>query len=277
MSRRSRETNGEAMIKLAALLPWWLAFLLALLSYLALSAYASRPVSMGPDPTSIPFFQIVTKGLATAGQYVLPIVLILGGTFSWFSLRSRNKLFGAVADWPVIESINQLSWQEFERLVGEIFRKKGFSVSETGQSGPDGGVDLELRRGRELHLVQCKQWRAQRVGVSVVRELAGVMAARGAAGGFVVTSGTFTPDAEAFAKGSNIELIAGSQLSGLIKQTKQLLPQEPVFSPLEESNPSCPVCGSSMVVRTAKRGAQAGRSFWGCTQFPSCRGTVQIS
>jgi restriction system protein len=25
--------------------------------------------------------------------------------------------------------------------------------------------------------------------------------------------------------------------------------------------------------RTAKRGAHAGRDFWGCTDYPTCRGT----
>jgi restriction system protein len=44
-------------------------------------------------------------------------------------------------------------------------------------------------------LVQCKQWKAFKVGVQVVRELYGLMAAHGAAGGFVVTSGRFTDEA----------------------------------------------------------------------------------
>jgi Restriction endonuclease len=51
------------------------------------------------------------------------------------------------------------------------------------------------RGGAERFLVQCAQWRAFKVGVDVVRELYGVMAAKGAAGGFVVTSGKFTDDA----------------------------------------------------------------------------------
>lgn len=36
---------------------------------------------------------------------------------------------------------------------------------------------------------------------------------------------------------------------------------------------SCPSCGSSMVRRTAKRGTRAGRKFWGCSKYPSCKGT----
>ena len=33
----------------------------------------------------------------------------------------------------------------------------------------------------------------------------------------------------------------------------------------------CPRCGSLMVLREAKNGANAGKSFWGCSQFPKCR------
>ena len=39
------------------------------------------------------------------------------------------------------------------------------------------------------------------------------------------------------------------------------------------SNPNCPKCGSNMVRRVARRGYNAGGQFWGCSSYPSCRGT----
>ena len=36
----------------------------------------------------------------------------------------------------------------------------------------------------------------------------------------------------------------------------------------------CPRCGKSMVLRTAKKGANSGNKFWGCSGYPACR-TVQ--
>ena len=33
----------------------------------------------------------------------------------------------------------------------------------------------------------------------------------------------------------------------------------------------CPRCGGDLVLRTAKRGGQAGRQFWGCSNYPKCR------
>jgi four helix bundle suffix protein len=38
-------------------------------------------------------------------------------------------------------------------------------------------------------------------------------------------------------------------------------------------SPDCPRCGKPMALRTARKGPNAGRSFWGCTTYPDCTGT----
>lgn len=38
--------------------------------------------------------------------------------------------------------------------------------------------------------------------------------------------------------------------------------------------PLCPRCGREMVKRQAKYGPNAGQSFWGCPNYPACRGIV---
>lgn len=38
----------------------------------------------------------------------------------------------------------------------------------------------------------------------------------------------------------------------------------------------CPICGSPMMLRTSKKGDKTGEQFWGCSQFPKCRGTAQL-
>ena len=172
-----------------------------------------------------------------------------------------------------------MSWKQFEVLVGEAFRLQGYRVSETGGGGPDGGVDLVLTKGSEKFLVQAKQWKAYKVGVDVVRELYGVMAAKGAAGGFVVTSGRFTDEALRFAEGRNVKLVNGEKLFELIRQAKDSMQarsepsaRQPVAAQ-PEMEPACPACGAAMVKRTAKKGANAGATFWGCSTYPGCRGT----
>ena len=46
-----------------------------------------------------------------------------------------------------------------------------------------------------------------------------------------------------------------------------------VDEPMEEV-PICPDCGIEMVLRTAQKGAYAGRQFYGCPNFPQCRQTM---
>lgn len=40
--------------------------------------------------------------------------------------------------------------------------------------------------------------------------------------------------------------------------------------------PNCPECGQAMVLRTVKKGPRLGSSFWGCSQYPRCKGIVEI-
>jgi restriction system protein len=50
-------------------------------------------------------------------------------------------------------------------------------------------------------------------------------------------------------------------------------PLSPSRMPREHPRPpSCPLCSTPMVVRTARRGANAGSQFWGCPNYPRCRG-----
>ena len=41
--------------------------------------------------------------------------------------------------------------------------------------------------------------------------------------------------------------------------------------------PTCPKCNGEMVKRTAKKGERQGQFFYGCAQFPKCRGVVSIA
>lgn len=38
----------------------------------------------------------------------------------------------------------------------------------------------------------------------------------------------------------------------------------------------CPKCGSKLVLRTANKGENAGKQFYGCSNFPKCRFILNI-
>ena len=42
------------------------------------------------------------------------------------------------------------------------------------------------------------------------------------------------------------------------------------------ASPRCPICGAEMRRMVAKKGINAGREFWGCVNYPECKGTIRI-
>jgi predicted RNA-binding Zn-ribbon protein involved in translation (DUF1610 family) len=40
--------------------------------------------------------------------------------------------------------------------------------------------------------------------------------------------------------------------------------------------PSCPLCGKTMVLRTAKNGKNISSRFWGCSSYPDCKVVVKL-
>ena len=296
MARKKRSSVLEDLLEIVSWFPWWVGVALAILGYLLLQRLAiPAPVtSVQPSAMAEALMQSVITGSAKIGQYLVPMIGLLGAVISFSRRKQRNTLLTGVAQAQSAQALDHMSWREFELLVGEAFRLQGYRVSENAGSGPDDGVDLTLSKGNETFLVQCKQWKALKVGVNVVRELYGVMAAKGASGGFVVTSGRFTDDAIAFAQGRNVQLVDGPKLFAMIQQAKQSLPatdQRPTqrFNPRPQATPkplatpniaamepACPQCGAGMVQRTARKGGNAGSQFWGCAKFPTCRGVRQL-
>ncbi len=280
MARKKKQSTYEDLIDIVAMLPWWVGVVLAVLAYFILHHYAAATVApatgvanLGANASAQIF-----KMIATLGQYILPLGFLIGAGMSAYGRTKRTNLLADVGNSASVSALNGMSWQEFEMLVGEAFRRTGYKVSESGGGGADGGVDIVLKKDNEIFLVQCKQWKALKVGVSTVRELYGVMAAEGAVGGFVVTSGTFTQEAKTFANGRNIDLIDGSDLKKIISEVQQPNVTQPVNKFISSAVVAqhCPKCGGAMIKRIAKQGANAGNSFWGCSNYPQCRGVISI-
>lgn len=203
----------------------------------------------------------------------------LGALLSYIKGRKRRHLLETQTG---LDSLRAMSWRQFEMLVGEAFRRRGYAIEETGLGGADGGIDLILRRDGKTTLVQCKQWKTQRVDVKVVREMFGLLAHHGAAAVKIVAVGDYTADAQRFAQGKPIELIHGEALLAMVREGQTpapapataAAPARPVVAatpePAPSSPPSCPTCGGDMVRRSNR---QTRDHFWGCATYPACRGT----
>jgi len=112
----------------------------------------------------------------------------------------------------------------FERLCQLLLRESGFDkVRVTGKSG-DGGIDGigVVRLGGLLGfpvLFQCKRYQGS-VSSSTVRDFRGAMVGR-ADRGLIITTGTFTPDAQAEAVRDGappIDLVDADQLLDKLKE-----------------------------------------------------------
>ncbi len=47
--------------------------------------------------------------------------------------------------------------------------------------------------------------------------------------------------------------------------------------PKEDAAQPCPICSGLMALRTARKGGNAGSQFWGCVNYPKCKGTLRIA
>ena len=134
-----REKQGllKTLIGLAARLPWWLGLALALVSYVALHILAQKPVPAAMQPGQMGSFLLanLTQLLARVGQYALPFFFGVSALVSAFRRGKAERLYAAAARRP--DAIRQMSWQDFEILVGEYFRRQGFSVTDNGGGFPE--------------------------------------------------------------------------------------------------------------------------------------------
>ena len=99
MGRRRQSSLAEDLMDLAALLPWWVGVGLALLSYRILHGLATEPLPgpLSAHPTAAQISAAVWQGLAATGQYIVPMLCLLGALLSALRRHQRRKLFDELA------------------------------------------------------------------------------------------------------------------------------------------------------------------------------------
>lgn len=210
---------------------------------------------------------------AIAAVALLVIAILAAATFFW--RRSQFKPAGFMD----INALRQLTWGEFEILVGDYFIREGFVIQEQGGKA----VDFVLEKDGRRHLVQCKHWRAKKITEAEVQDLFRHMAAVNAGSAYMLTIGGYTRQAIAFASGKRIELVNGAGLAQLIEEVQQDLSEITqsrldVVRDADRTQPRrvviCPRCGRAMSRREEKA---TGRSFYGCSRYPACKGRREIA
>lgn len=154
MARRKKSTGADVFFDLTSRIPWWVCLCIAGIGYFVLHKIATSPIPpVVPGKMPDIMSEIFVKGLATGGQYIVPILFVAAAVVSFFRNRFTQK---------------------------------------------------------------------------------------------TVAQESFQP--------------------GNVRPVKKAT--APAVT--------CPDCGGSMVHRSAKRGANAGSLFWGCSSYPRCKGTRAI-
>ncbi len=279
MGRRWDDGILDALLALLQAAPLWLGPVMAVIVWLAVSFAVPAILSAAFGGAAY------LESLRTIARMVGPVLAGLVVLCWAVAIVKRGQARRLVDRNRTLEAIRGLSWADFERYVAEAYRRQGYHVELCGHPAGDGGVDVVLRRDGTTTLVQCKHWKSRKTGVKTVRELLGVMTSRQADGGIVICSGGFTEHASVFAEANRIQLVDGD---GLVELVNGVLVEKPMqasevpaaaagqtasVAPTQ-APPACPRCGGPMVRRTARRGSNAGKEFWGCQAYPKCRGTL---
>lgn len=198
-------------------------------------------------------------------------------------LAEVRRIYSSIQDGNDSQKIlSNMTWEQFEKIIRLHFELNGYKATLTN-TGADGGVDILLQKDGRREMVQCKLWKTSKVGVSVVREIYGVVQANAYERGYIITSGFFTQDAWEFALSANVKgtlsLIDGSRLLKIIKDKEipppatEIINVGPGENQIYDLNviPSCPRCHSKMVRRMSN-----GNYFYGCSAYPICKGTRNL-
>lgn len=314
MSTQPNKRLTDVSRDLAAAVPWWAWLAAAAALYAVLHLIAGPDVVIAPPRSGDSGARVgrsLLESFAHLGQYFLPALCIVAGVLA---LRRRFGP-GSERDASVMPPIEAMNPHDFEALVGRAFRMQGYHVQEAG-GGSDAGIDLLMRKDRQTLVVHCKLWRAARIEADTLQAVNTAMQLRGAAGGFVLSTGRFSREAVQFAKRANIRLVDGAALQALLQAARKAasvdargeLPRPesapapadaaasmpaalaalaadeartPAQPPLDDKDLMlpmlpCPLCGADMRKRLAKRGVNAGQYFWGCVKHPECRGTRRV-
>jgi len=239
----------------------------------------SKQAPVGTNPTGtafLPMLQFFGKVC-----YILSAVILICALIGFIltSIRTKSQM-SFYKTRRSLDDLKKLTWKEFEEFVALIFVRLGYSVEVTGGSN-DGGIDVVVKKDNRTSLVQCKNYRTSKVTLSMVRDFYGAMNADlNFEAGYFITTGIFTLEAKHFAEDKPIELIDGSRLMEYVNMAESKQTLQPISDSKKATTatavPTCPKCGAHMILRTAKKGDNAGSQFWGCSTFPKCNATKSI-
>lgn len=125
--------------------------------------------------------------------------------------ENKNMEFEAKAS-----NLLELTPEEFEQYIADIYSALGYAVKITPQSN-DKGIDILMSKDNKKYAVQCKRHKGT-IGSPDIQKFIGAMQYANISHGYFVTTGIFSLEAEKMANEYPIELIDKFKLGLLIKE-----------------------------------------------------------
>ncbi|MDR3368094.1 hypothetical protein [Rhodoferax sp.] len=112
MAQKKKSSPAEDVIKLVAMMPWWVGCMLAVVFYNMMHRVASHEVATLLAPGQAVDFvtQSIWKAMATVGQYLLPFLCLCGAAMSAYGCSKRQKLLSGVVNAESTDALNAMSW-----------------------------------------------------------------------------------------------------------------------------------------------------------------------
>lgn len=176
--------------------------------------------------------------------------------------------------------LSREGWGQFELVVGELFRRLGYSVSISAGLGVGDEVVVRITKDWLTRLVFCRHGMDRLVSEGEVRRFVEAVAEEEAAGGIFVSLTKFSANAVACASGKPIELLTQADLAALIRQVQK--PGENLWMisewisdflhSSEITDPKCPRCRGGMRLRQP----DGVRPYWECLSVHRCGGRRDV-
>ena len=181
----------ESLFSILSRSPWWLSVLIAAVMFAGVRLFL-------PD---------IAAFFAT-----LPFLAIAGYAL-WRQLRTPSVTNAA----EILGRLRAMSWEDFSAVIGEAFRRDGYTVTAI----PGSVADLELRRNGRVSVVCCKRWKVAQTGAGPLRELYAAKQAQDAQECIYVATGEFTANARAYAAEKAIRLLHDAALATLVARVER--------------------------------------------------------
>jgi hypothetical protein len=120
----------------------------------------------------------------------------------------------------ILAAVRNLSWDGYQALIADIFRRKAFEVFPPPVSGSDLDViDLVVDRDGERMLINCQLRGEMDIPAAAASEMGNVVNNYSVAGAYLIADGSFAQDAVEIAPSTGVVLIDGQALIDLVIET----------------------------------------------------------